>query len=130
MNTNDIVTRLQNGESMETIATEITNMLNEAQLEYDKQCAAKNTHKAVVRSAAELLVDALLDYLNVVVPGCIDKVTDEEVAELVEDVIALGEGLPHAMELLQLACKVPTPTDNKKDIDDIISTFLKNNFLS
>lgn len=129
MNTNDIVTRLQNGENMETIAAEITNMLNEAQLEYDRQCA-KNTHKAVIRSAAELLIDALLDYLNVVAPGCIDKVTDEEVDELVEDVVTLGEGLPHALELLQLACKVPTLTDNEKDVDDIIANFLKNNFLS
>lgn len=129
MNTNDIVTRLQNGESMETIAAEITNMLNEAQLEYDRQCA-KNTHNAVIRSAAELLIDALLDYLNVVAPGCIDKVTDEEIAELVEDVITLGEGLPHAMELLQMACKTPAPINNKKDVDDAISIFLKNNFLS
>lgn len=135
MNTNDIVTRLQNGENMETIAAEITNMLNEAQLEYDRQCA-KNTRDSVIRSAAAALVDSLLDYLNVAMPGCLEEVEESDIDELINTVAELAEDLPEIFALLELSLKPKkvlakkTPTDNKKSADDVIATFLKTNFLA
>lgn len=135
MNTNDIVTRLQNGENMEAIAAEITNMLNEAQLEYDRQCA-KNTRDSVIRSAAAALVDSLLDYLNVAMPGCLEDVEESDINELVNTITELAEDLPEIFALLELAMKPKkvtvkkTSNDNKKSADDVIATFLKTNFLA
>lgn len=48
INTNDILARLQKGESVEAIATDFTKMLNEAEKQYNQKSQKREDFKVVV----------------------------------------------------------------------------------
>lgn len=67
MNYNDIVARIQKGEKVEDIASEMTSMLNKAQEEVKAQEAKKVAaaeHDAKLNEIADRIAVALQDYLT------------------------------------------------------------------
>ena len=144
-NFNDILARLENGETAESIAAEMTAALNNAQDAFAKAQAAKRqeeeekkakaVHDAAVRVATEHLASALLDWAYVVFPDMHDAIEnlDEEVL-----VNAIENAVPQYKMLLQIAAmaqdfteEVKTRSVEKKpSADEILENFLKVNFLS
>lgn len=131
-NVEDILARLNKGETIESIAAEMTEALNEANEAYEA-ANAKASADAVLEAAAANLVSALLDYTNIACPELVEHTTKEdeeflikflvseaaELSKLAHIVSSLGN-----LEETKLASKyVPNP-------DEILADFLKKNFLS
>lgn len=141
-NTENILVRLQNGETPESIAAEMSTALNEASKAYEIQ-TAKATRDAVLEAAAGNLIDALLNYTNLVCPEFATQVSDEEVEELTSLLVtqadAIGDLIKFALALGKLenmeikvkpCCDKTLCGGDKKTSDEVISEFLLKNFLS
>ena len=154
-NVEDILARLNKGESIETIAAEMTEVLNEAN---DAYAAAKETEdrKAALATAANNLVSSLLEYVALVYPEAIEDITQEDYDEFVSLLVneadslkeiaamcaAFGDmkvafNLPSGMPKNGCACRAGRPTEVKqapkeveKAAEDVIAEFLRKNFLS
>ena len=92
----DILARLQNGDTVDEIAAEMANALNEAEAEkkaLDAELAAKEKEETRVlnakRAAVDLMLDAVCDYL---VAAGEDKLLDEIHEIDTEKVISLLDG--------------------------------------
>lgn len=146
MNPNDILARLQNGETAEDIAAEMSSMLNEAIDAYEAE-AAKATRDTLIESAAANVVSSLLDFTNLVAPELVEHVTEEDEAELTALLVAesanLGKLAQFAMMMAELDetkktcgktdCKCNCVKEDKPVVpsaEDILNDFLKKNFLS
>lgn len=127
---NDILTRLQNGESVDAIAAEFTKALNEASAKYEAEKNQKNKIKDI-----RAVTDAFNHYLATYYPDsdlAATNFTDEDCAELIDTIdnlIQLGISITSVF-------KVPSPTlgDSDKtptaktpsstfDFDSIFDTF-------
>ena len=103
-NVDDILARLQNGEKLEDIGTELANAMNAAQEKYvaiqkaeeeKRMTEAKKAQRAAIRR--ELLreiLDAVRDYAShtdyaVTVDNWLAKATDDDIAELDAQMIEL-----------------------------------------
>ena len=154
-NVEDILARLNKGESIESIAAEMTEVLNEAN---DAYAAAKETEdrKAALAEAADNLISSLLDYVALVYPEAIEDITNDDIAELtsllvneadaLRDVAAMCAAFgdmkiafakPSGMPKNGCACQTSRPVEIKqapkeaeKTAEDILAEFLKKNFLS
>lgn len=137
----DILARLQNGETTDAIAAEMAAALNEAEAEkkaLDAEKVAKEKEKARVldakRAAVDNLLDAVCDYL--VASGEGDLITDikdietDKVIEMLDDSIKIAKSLEKLKSLefpmfgvnnLPKA-KVTVASDSA---DKVISEFLK-----
>lgn len=130
-----ILTRLQNGESVETIAKELTDVLNKANHKYEdsKHAAeeAKRKREASKRSELKALVQMISKWYN----DYIATTEEEKVAfsqalqEVdIEDVIELFEGVHEIIGPLLSVIDPPIQKKEKKvqkNTDDVISAFLK-----
>ncbi len=100
----DILARLQNGETVDAIASEMANALNEAQAEkdaLDAELAAKAKEETRVlnakRAAVDEMLDALCDYL--VAAGESDLVSEvhelstDKVIEMLDGAIEMAKSL-------------------------------------
>lgn len=138
----DILARLQNGETTDAIAAEMAAALNEAEAEkkaLDAEKAAKEKEKTRVleakRTAVDNMLDAACDYL--VASGEGDLITDikdietDKVIEMLDDSIKISKSLEKLKDLefpmfsvnnLPKA-KVTVASDSA---DKVISEFLKN----
>ena len=155
-NVEDILARLNKGESIESIAAEMTEVLNEAN---DAYAAAKETEdrKAALAEAADNLVSALLDYIEIVYPEAVEDITEKDYQEFVSLLVNEADSLkeiaamcaafgdmkiafakPSGMPkdglkptcMAGCSCHRETPKAVEKTAEDILAEFLKKNFLS
>lgn len=135
MNPNDILARLQNGETIEDIAAEISEALNEAKAAYDAE-SAKATHDTLIEAAAANVVSSLLDFTNLVAPELIKDITEEDEAELTALLVAESANLGKLAKFAIMMADLDEPKCAKTDkpvapsAEDILNDFLKKNFLS
>lgn len=142
--TKDILARLQNGETIDSIAAEMTAVLNEANDAYEA-ANAKATHDAVLEAAAANVVSSLLDYTNLVCPELIEDITEDDEATLVSLLVSEADNLAKFAQLAislgelyeepkvccgKTDCKHCAPTKVEMTTEDAIAEFLKKNFLS
>ena len=144
----DILARLQNGETAEDIALEVANALNEAEAEkkaLDAELAAKEKEKTRVldakRVAVDNLLDAVCDYL--VAAGEADFIKDlneidtDKVIEMLDGSINMAKSLEKLKDLQfplgelhkaatinPRAHKIVVDAD-KASADEVIGDFLK-----
>ena len=131
-----ILTRLQNGESIEDIAEELTDILNKVNHKYEdsKRAAeeAKRKREASKRSEFKALVQMIGKWYN----DYIATTEEEKVAfgqalqeADIEEVIGLFEGIHEIIVPLLSVIDPPAQKKEKKvqkNTDDVINTFLKN----
>ena len=140
----NILARLQNGETTDAIAAEMASALNEAEAEkraLDAEKVAKEKEKTRVleakRTAVDNLLDAVCDYL--VASGEGDLITDikdietDKVIEMLDDSIKIAKSLEKVKDLefpMFSVNNLPkakiTVGSNLKSADKVISEFLKN----
>ena len=145
----DILARLQNGETADDIALEMATALNEATAEketLDAELAAKEKEEARVlnakRVAVDSMLDALCDYLVAAGEGDyvkdIAEVKTDKVIEMLDGSIEMAKSLKKLKDLqFPLAELHKAATINPKvhkiavdadaeDVDKVIGDFLKN----
>lgn len=98
--TNDILARLRNGESVDDIASAMTDMLNDAEATYKAEQAKEAENAKVLatrkRAAAETIFSGVVDYFMAIgQPEILDdyrdgKAYDEAIDEIVEGMDALN----------------------------------------
>ena len=135
----DILARLQNGETTDAIAAEMAAALNEAEAEkkaLDAEKVAKEKEKTRVleakRTAVDNMLDAICDYL--VASGEGDLITDikdietDTMIDMFDDAIGVAKSL-EKMKDLEFPMNLPkakiTVGSNLKSADKVISEFLK-----
>ena len=152
-NVEDILARLNKGESIESIAAEMTEVLNEAN---DTYAAAKETEdrKAALAEAADNLISSLLEYVALVYPEAVEDITNDDIAELTSLLVNEADSLKEIAAMCAAfgdmkvafasgmpkngcACKAGCPNELKqapkeaeKAAEDVIAEFLRKNFLS
>lgn len=144
----DILARLQNGDTVDEIAAEMANALNEAEAEkkaLDAELAAKEKEETRVLNAKRVAVDGMLDALcdYLVAAGEGDYVKDiadvktDKVIEMLDDSIEMAKSLEKLKDLqfpfaeLHKAAtinpkvhKIVVDAD-KASADEVIGDFLK-----
>jgi hypothetical protein len=148
-NVEDILARLNKGESIESIAAEMTEVLNEAN---DAYAAAKETEdrKAALAEAADNLISSLLEYVALVYPEAVEDITNDDIAELTSLLVNEADSLKEIAAMCAAfgdmkiafpsgckegcACRPVeikrVPKEAEKAAEDVIAEFLKKNFLS
>lgn len=132
-----ILTRLQNGESVEAIAKELTDVLNKANHKYEdsKRAAeeAKRKREASKRSELKALAQMAGKWYNdYIATSEEEKVAFGEALQEadIEEVIELFEGVHEIIVPLLQVIDPPVQkkkeTKPKQNTDDVISSFLKN----
>ena len=139
--TNDILARLRNGESMDTIGQSIADILNEAQDAYDaeleaaKKAQAANALATQKRKLAEDFIHLMQDYGDLVCPGSRDILNDYTDEDLDEMIAAIDQ----MFNLLQFAIQMRTALEEKpqaksrtisatkapKSDDEVLANFIK-----
>lgn len=103
MNKNEILARLQGGESMDTIADELAAMLNQAKYEYEEQLAAEaaakeaEATKAAEMEAAQKVADAIYEYVRLIEPEMTeaDRLSAADVAEVMAQMMPTLKAMKH-----------------------------------
>ena len=131
-----ILTRLQNGEDVQTIANEMANLINEVNHKYEdskrKAEEAKQKREASKRSELKALAQmAGKWYNNYIATTEEEKVAFGEALQEadLEEVIELFENLHEIIVPLLSVIDPPVQKKEKKvqkNTDDVINTFLKN----
>ena len=136
----DILARLQNGETAETIATEMANALNEATAEkkaLDAEVAAKEKEEARVLEAKIVAVNDMLnalgDYLIAAgegdLVGELKEIKTDKVIEMLDGSIEMAKSLERLKNLEFPMFGVDGPVAKPKvkvtDADEAIGDFLK-----
>ncbi len=162
INEKDILARLQAGEEAQAIADELANMLNAANATYiaEQEAKRKAAEEAAKKAAeataieeeknelAQIIADAVMDYLDVAAPGILDEEEDEltgaEVRKLLDSMVPMMVSLKNLAGLtsanpfgtpslvapmtMRTADTKITPNSNVKMSDDeIIKNFLNKN---
>ena len=131
-----ILTRLQNGEDVQTIANEMANLINEVNHKYEdskrKAEEAKQKREASKRSELKALAQMAGKWYN----DYIATTEEEKVAfgealqeADLDEVIELFEGVHEIIAPLLVVIDSPIQKKEKKvqkNTDDVINTFLKN----
>ena len=139
--TNDILTRLRNGESMDAIGQSIADVLNEAQGAYDaeleaaKQAQAANTLAIRKRELAEDFIHLVQDYGDLVCPGSRDilsEYTDEDLDEMIAAIDQMFNLLQFAIQMRaaleekpQAKSHITPATKAPKSDDEVLANFIK-----
>ena len=141
LNEKDILARLRNGESMDTIGQSIADVLNAAQSAYDaeveaaKKAEAANALATQKRELAEEFIHLMQDYGDLVCPGSRDilsEYTDEDLDEMIT-------AIDQMFNLLQFAIQMRTALEEKpqtkshitpatplgKSDDEVLANFIK-----
>lgn len=143
----DILARLQNGETVDTIAAEMANALNEAEAEkkaLDAEKAAKEKEETRVleakRAAVDNMLDAICDYLVAAGEGDlveeVKEIKTDKVIDLLDGTIDMSKrleklkGLEFPFAELHRAAtinpKVHKIVVDEDNADKVIGDFLKN----
>ena len=139
--TNDILTRLRNGESMDAIGQSIADVLNEAQDAYDaeleaaKQAQAANDLAIQKRKLAEDFIHLVQDYGDLVCPGSRDilsEYTDEDLDEMIAAIDQMFNLLQFAIQMRaaleekpQAKSHITPATKVPKSDDEVLANFIK-----
>ena len=126
MDKNEILARLQRGESMDVIADELAAMMNQAQAEYETELAetakAKEAaeHEAMLDAAAEDVADAIWTFVSLAHPELpmseADRMTGAEVRQIIEQM----------MPMMNLITRKPKTVRVKvKGADEAFNDFFK-----
>ena len=131
-----ILTRLQNGESVEDIAKELTDVLNKANHKYEntKRAAEETKRKRELAKRSELKVLAQMAskwYNDYIATSEEEKAAFGETFQEadIEEIIDLFEGVHEIIVPLLSVIDPPVQKKEKKvqkNTDDVINTFLKN----
>lgn len=130
MNKNDILARLQAGENAQAIADEMAKMLNDANAEFETAKRAEADKKADKEAAANLIVDAILDYINIVDPDLCAKLDEAdldtaEVMTALDQIIEMLSALKGLTDLLEKPAEKPAKVTVKRaNPDKVINDFL------
>ena len=138
-NVNDILARLQNGESADAIAQSFADALNGAiQKQQEEKAAVAKRHEEKVAALTDI-IDDVIDFIEEFYPEMIPEGMDFEFsAEDVESAIkALDESVPQFVELNAALSDLKTLTKkpkadrvvDRKPTGDAIANFLKANGL-
>ena len=123
---NFLMKRLQDGETMDSIASEITDLLNEVAAEYAKsQSAAKK--RAQKEDIANRFRDLLVEYATIEYPELIPAMTMTE--EDVDMMIDTFDGLFNSFKLLAAFSepelkKIDITSKQPKSDDEVLSNFI------
>ena len=141
--TNDILARLRNGESMDTIGQSIADVLNEAQEAYiaEQAVKVKEAEEAALaqakRNLACGLIDLIKEYGDLVAPDAadmLDDVDDEDIDAMVEtldqmfNMMTAMVQLKHDLEKAQTTSRivpVKKATKTPKSDDEVLANFIK-----
>ena len=136
----DILARLQNGETVDTIATEMAAALNEAEAEkkaLDAEKAAKEQEETRVlnakRVAVDNMLDALCDYFVAAGEGNyvkdVAEIKTDKVIEMLDSTIEMAKSLEKLKDLQFPMFDINKPKAHKivvdNDADAAIGNFLK-----
>ena len=131
-NKEDILARLQNGDSADAIAQEMAAALNEAQTAFDETKAKAKVEADRVlnakRAAVEMILDGASDYLIAAGEEDLQKeiknIEIDKLIKLLDESIEMGKSLE---KLKNLEFKFPLCGDPSKfpDPDTILRNFLK-----
>ena len=119
----DILARLQNGDSMDEIAKEMSDALNAAQADYESAIQADveaNRIKEAKRAAVDMILDGVCDFL--VASGkdkLIENIKDidtDDVVDMLDSAIELGETLDKLkdLEFVKMPVGLKFPKDEHK----------------
>lgn len=136
---NDILARIQKGESAESIAEEFTTSINAA-LELDKEQKAKEAalqkekeekaaQEAKMDDCVRRIVETMVEYIGIKDPDLADLLKSEEVFDAADIRKTLDLAINTAKMALAFADAIPdTPSKTvaPASADDAISQFLKN----
>ena len=139
--TNDILARLRNGESMDTIGQNITDVLNAAQEAYVAEQEAAKAEQAALdlaqakRALACELIDLIQEYGELVAPDAtnmLDDIDDEDIDAMVETLDQMFNMMSSLMQLKHDLEKAATPKQavkkavkRPKSDDEVLSNFIK-----
>ncbi len=124
--TNDVLTRLRNGESMDTIGQSIADVLNAAQEAYiaEQEVAKKAQADAELaqakREMAEDLIDIIRAYGHMVAPDAadiLDQVDDDDVEAMIEALDQMFQMMTAMVQLkanLESLDRLPVPKAQTK----------------
>ena len=154
INEKDILARLQAGEDAQKIADELANVLNAAnatyiaEVEAKKKAEAEAAKKAAEATAieeeknelAQIIADAIMDYMDVAAPGLLDEDEDmiegAEVRKLLDSMIPMMISLKNIAGLTggvnpfgtpNLAAPTGKAINAKLSDDEIIKNFIAKN---
>lgn len=144
---NDMLARLQRGESVEALASELTNAINEANNKYQaelkaaeeakrQEAAAEEAHRSKKIAAMDNLISAVVDLLAAydIVSETLDAVKDTDSAELIDIIDAALPAVQEYMNLLEAlegSRKAPTgvcckaSTKKHDPIEDFLNRFVR-----
>ena len=139
--TNDILARLRNGESMDTIGQSIADVLNEAQETYKAELAVKEQEAeaaAMAQTKREMALDLIgiiQDYGHLVAPDAADILDDIDDTDIDAMVTTLDEMFHMMTAMAQLkanleniqtkSAKLPVPVKHAKSDDEVLANFIK-----
>ena len=131
----DILARLQDGDTVDEIAAEMANALNEAEAEKKALDAAKEQEETRVlnakRVAVDNMLDALCDYFVAAGYGeytkDIAKIDTEQIVKLLDSSIEMGKGLEKLkdLEFTMFGPGLTKPKVKITDADKVIGNWLK-----
>ena len=129
----EILTRLQNGESIEDIANEMSNLINKVNKTYTNQKAAEEAAaaKAEVQKKEDLqeILDMFTDWFNayydIETDGKLDAETVLELIDSVKEYIEVLKDLESMFDIKKPAAKATKSSTRAKSSDEKISEFLK-----
>ena len=125
MNFEEIMARLKNGESMDTIAKEVEDTLNRANAEFQEQ-TKKNAKDARLNELAAIIADAATEYMNLSCPDMEFKVTASEMRETLDEMLPLLDMLKDfTVKVTSIPVKKTTKTKSADSPEDVFAKFFK-----
>ncbi len=129
-NVNEILARLQKGESPEAIANEYAKAINDAieldkknkEAELQKQKAAEK--EAKLNALADTMVKTILEYVRVSAPEVAKLLDEENALDASEVRKTLDSIIPMVSAAAQLAAMPAKKSDKASSADDAIAAFL------
>lgn len=137
----DILARLHDGDTIEDIAKEMTDALNDAdqafreekskRMEEEKRASEQKRVRAAKSAAVNMMLDAVCDYL---IAAGEDKFLDEvhevdteKVIDLLDGTIEMAKSLERlrGLEFPLMEVKMPTAPAKKVNADLVLGNFLK-----
>ena len=119
---NDILARLQNGETAEAIADSFTNALNAA-VQEDAKAKAAEQNQAKKLEDAQHMVDTVLDFIDKWYPELGTETVEVDAAEIIDAIDQMIGELKPMFKLLEKLQKIEVEPADKKTADPFKAFF-------